>query len=148
MDGYECYPPVQLVREIDQVFRIVEQRLDQHPEETDQDGHLDDQRSKAAYRVYPAFAVQPHRFLGYALPVASISLLNLPYLWLQPGHGPHLAQLTHRQRDGDHPHQHREEYDRQPHLRKAQDIQHQKGVEHGADDDLSPEITEYGENLH
>ena len=144
MDRNERDPRVQFVRKIDQVLRVVEQRLYQHPEETDQDRHLDYQRTEASYRVDSAFPIQAHRFLGYALPVSGVPFLDIPDLWLQPGHGSHLAQLPDGQRDRDHPHQYGEDYDGQPHLGKGQDIQHQQGVEHRPDDDLSPEVAEYG----
>ena len=148
MDGYEGDPRIQLVREPHQVFGIVEQRQDQDAEQADQDGHLDDQRPQAPDRVDPAFPIKPHGFLGRALPVAGITFLDLAHPGLQRGHGAHLAQLTHCQRDGDHPNQHCEDDDSHAHLREADHVQHQQGVEHGPNDDLVPQQNEYGEKFH
>ena len=145
---HEGDPRVQLVRKIHQVFRVVEQRLYQHPEQPDENRHLHDERPQAAYRVHAALPVQPHRFLRYALPVPGVPFLYLAHLGLQPGHRPHLPQLAHRQRYRHHPHQHGEGDDGQAHLRKAQHVQHQQGVEHGANDDLSPEVLENYEKFH
>ena len=148
MNRHQGNPRIQLVGKVDQILRVVEQRLDQHPEQPNQNGHLHNQRPQAAYRADAAFPVQLHRFLRYALPVAGVPFLDLPHPRLQPGHRPHLPHLPHRQRDGYHPHQHRERNDGYPHLRQAQHIQHQQGVEHRPDDDLVPEEDEYGEKFH
>ena len=148
MNWHEGNPRIQLVGQVDQVLRVVEQGLNQHPEKADENRHLHNERAEAADGINAAFPVQLHRFLGYALPVAGIAFLDLPHPGLKAGHGAHLAQLPHRQRNRHHAHQHGEKDDGQSHLGEAQDVQHQEGVEHRPDDDLSPEVTEYGKNLH
>ena len=148
MDGYEGDPRIQLVRQSHQVFGIVEQGQDEDAEQADQDGHLDNQRPQAPDGVDAAFPIKPHGFLGRALPVAGVTLLDLAHPGLQRGHGAHLAQLAHRQRDGDHPNQHCEDDDSHSHLREADHVQHQQGVEHGPNDDLVPQQNEYGEEFH
>lgn len=148
MDRHKAYPRIQFVRKVDQILRIVEQRLDQHSEQPNEDRHLHYQRAQASDRVDAAFPIQAHRFLGHALPVSRVPLLDFPDFGLQPGHGAHLAQLTHCQGDCDDPHQHGKQDDCQSHLGEAEDVQHQQNVEHWPNDDLSPEVTEYGKNLH
>ncbi len=148
MNRHESKPRVQLVRKVHQVFRIVEQRQNQHSEQADEYGHLHDQRPQAADGVDSALPIQRHGFLGDALPVAGVALLYLPHPGLQARHRAHLPQLPHRQRDGYHSDQHGKGDDGQAHLRKAQHVQHQQGVEHGPDDDFVPEQNEYGEKFH
>ena len=148
MDRHEVDPGVQLVGKIDQVFRVVEQGEDEHPEQADQDGHLDDQRAQAADGVHAAFAVQSHRLLGYPLAVPLVALLDFPDPGLQAGHCPHLPQLSDGQGYGHHPHQHGENDDGDAHLCQAEHIQHQQGVQHGPNDHLIPDEDEYGEKFH
>ena len=148
MDRDKVDPRVQLVGKVDQVFRVVEQREDQHPEQADQDGHLDDQRAQAANGVDAALAVQPHGLLGNPLAVALVALLDFADPRLHGGHRAHLPQLLDGQRDGHHPHQHGERDDGDAHLGKAQHVQHQQGVEHRPDDHLVPDEDEYGEKFH
>ena len=148
MNRHERNPRVQLVGKVYQIFRVVEQRQDQHPEQPDENGHLHYQRPQASYRVDSALPVQRHRLLGNTLSVSGVALLYLPYLGLQTRHRPHLPQLPHRQRDGSHSDQHGESDDGHAHLRKAQHIQHQQSVEHGPDDDFVPDQNEYGEKFH
>ena len=148
MNRHEGKPRVQLVGKVHQVFRVVEQGQNEHPEEADEDGHLHDERAEAADGVDPALPVQGHGLLGDALAVAGVAFLYLAHLGLEAGHRAHLAQLPHGERDGQHSHQHGESDDGQAHLRKAEHVQHQQGVEHGPDDDFVPEQNEYGEKFH
>ena len=148
MDRHEVDPRVQLVGKVDQVFRVVEQSEDQHPEQADKDGHLDDQWAQAANGVDAALAVKPHGLLGDPLAVALVALLDFPDSRLHGSHRPHLPQLLDGQRDGHHAHQHGERDDGDAHLGEAQDVQHQQGVEHRPDDHLVPDEDEYGEKFH
>ena len=148
MYRHEGNPAVELVRKIDQIFRVVKQRLDQHAEQPDEDGHLHNQRPQAADGAHAAFPVQLHSFLGNALPVAGVAFLDGAHAGLQAGHRPHLPQLPHRQRHRRHPHQRRKSDDGNAHLRKAEHIQHHQRVEHRPDDDLVPENDEYAEKFH
>lgn len=68
-------------------------RLDQDPEQPEQDGHLYDQRADAPHRAHPRFAVEPHRLLRNPLPVAAKAVLDFSHAGLQVHHGPHLPQL-------------------------------------------------------
>ena len=141
-------PRVQLVGKVDQVFRVVEQGEDQHPEQADEDGHLNNQRAQAANGVDTALAVQPHGLLGDPLAVALVPLLDFPDSRLHGSHRAHLPQLLDGQGNGHHAHQHGERDDGDAHLVEAQHVQHQQGVEHRPDDHLVPEEDEYGEKFH
>ena len=84
--GTKVIHEYRLVGKIHQVFRVVEQRLYQHPEQADENRHLHDERAQAADRVHAALAVQAHGFLRHALPVAGVAFLDFPNFGLQPGH--------------------------------------------------------------
>ena len=73
------------------------QRLDEHPEQPKQDGHLDYQRPQAANGVYARFPIQAHGFLGNPLAVSPVPVLYFPHPGLQVGHCPHLPELLDRQ---------------------------------------------------
>ena len=78
-------------------------RLDQHPEQAEQDRHLDDQGPQASHGVDARLAVEAHGFLGNALPIPAVTVLYLAHLWLQVHHGPHLPQLLDGQRESEKP---------------------------------------------
>ena len=124
MDRHEIDPRVELIGKIDQVFRVVEQGQDEHPEQSDQDGHLDDQRAQAADGVHAALAVQPHGFLRNSLAVPFVALLDLANPGLHRRHRAHLPQLLDGQRYGHHAHEHGERDNGDAHLGEAQHIQH------------------------
>ena len=142
MNWYEGNPGIQLLREVNQVFRLGEQGLNQDPEETDKDGKLHHQRAKAAYRAHAGFPVELHGFLGNARPVAAVTFLYLPHAGLQFAHAPHLANLLQGQGKGYQPHQDGEGDDGQPHVVEADNVKHHQGVEHGANDYFVPEYEE------
>lgn len=148
MDRHEGDPWIQFIRKVDQVLRVVEQRQDENPEQANEDGHLNDQRPQATDRVDSALAVEPHGFLRDSLTVAFVPLLNFANPWLHRRHGSHLPQLTYGQRYGHHAYDHGERDDGEAHLREAQHVQHQQGVQHGPDDHLIPDEDEYGEKFH
>ena len=139
MDGDEANPGVNLVRQSNQVIRAGEKGLNQDPEEAKQDGHLDYHRAQATDGADSRFPVKPHRLLGNPCPVALVSLLDLPHLRLEPGHGPHLVELFEGEGQRHHAYQHGERYDCQAHVTEENNVQHHQGVEHGTDDYLVPE---------
>jgi len=138
----ESNPGVQLFGQVNQVFRLGEQGLNQDPEETDKDGKLHYQRAEAANRAYAGFAVELHGFLGNAGPVAAVTFLDLAHAGLQFAHAPHLANLLQGQGKGYQPHQDGEGDNGQPHVVEADHVQHHQGVEHGANDYFVPEYEE------
>ena len=148
MNGHERNPRVQLARQINQVFRVVEQRLYQHAEQPDQYGHLYDQRPQTTDGAHPGFPIQPHGLLGNPRPIAGVTLLYLPNPRLQPRHRPHLPQLSHRERDRQDAHYHRKHDDGNSHLGKAHNVQHHEGIEHWANDYFVPKQSEYGQKFH
>ena len=93
MDWDECDPGIKLLRKVNQVFRLGEQGLNQHPEETDKDGKLHHKGAQAANGAYPGFPVKLHGFLGNPRPVAAVAFLYLPHAGLKFAHSPHLANL-------------------------------------------------------
>ena len=97
----ESYPGIQLPGKFYQMLRVVEQGISQDPEQTDQNGHLNNQRPQAAHRAYPRLPVEAHSFLRDAGPVAAVPLLDFPHPGLQFAHPPHLANLLQGQRQGD-----------------------------------------------
>ena len=84
-------------------MRLGEHGLNQHPEQPNQDGHLDDQWPETADGVDPGLPVQAHGFLRRTGPVAAVPRLNLPHLGLQGAHYPHLPDLFQGKRHRDCP---------------------------------------------
>ena len=117
-------------------------RLDQDPEQPEQDGHLDDQRAQAAHRVDTRLPVELHRLRGHPLTVPAEALLNLAHLWLQVRHGLHLLQLLDGQWEGDQADKDRENNDSYAHVVEADGVQHHQQVQHGPDDYFPPEIVD------
>ncbi len=142
MNRDESNPGIQLLGEVNQVFRLGEQGLNQDPEEPDEDGQLHHQRAEAANRANAGLPVELHGFLGNARPVATVTFLDLPHSGLQFAHPPHLANLLQGQGKGYQPHQDGEGDDGQPHVVEADHVQHHQGVEHRANDYFVPEYEE------
>jgi len=116
--------------------------LDQHPEETDEDRHLDHEGAKTPDGADPGILVEFHGLLGYPGAVVLIALLNFLHLGLQGGHVAYLPDLFQGQRHRQQPHYEGEDDDGQAHLIPENDVQDQQGVDHGPDDYLIPEETE------
>jgi hypothetical protein len=93
MNGNKGNPGVEFFRKPYQVIGAGEQSLNQHPEQADENGQLDDERPQAAHRADAGLPVEPHGLLRGPRPVAAVALLNLPHFGLQRRHGPHLADL-------------------------------------------------------
>ncbi len=132
-------PGVQLFRQPDQVVGAGEHDLDQHPEQADQDGHLDDHWAQAAEGAHPGLPVQAHGLLGNSGPVPGVPVLNLLQLGLQRTHGPHLLQLLQCQRQRGHPDNGGQYDDRQTHLAEEDGVEHHQAVEHGPNYQFGPE---------
>ena len=118
------------------------QCLDQHPEQAEQDGHLDYQRAKAAHWVHPGLPVHPHGFLGDPLAVAGVSLLNFPHSRLEIRHRLHLAQLLDGEGQRYQPDDDGEYDDGDAHVVEADGIQHHQQIQQGPDDYFSPEVVD------
>ena len=122
-----------------QVLRFGEKGLNQDAEKANQDGQLDHQRPQAAHRTHSRLPVEAHCFLGNAGPVAAVTLLDFPHPGLQVAHPPHLANLFQGQRQGYQPHKDGKGDNRQAHVAETDDVQHQQGVEHRANDYFIPD---------
>ena len=122
-------------------------RLDQDAEKTEQDGHLDNERTQAPHRVNPALPVQPHSLLGYPLPVPAVAFLYLSQPGLQVGHRFHLAELLNGQGKRYEPHDNSENDDGDSHVVEADGVKHHKQVQHGPDYYFSPEVVDTQEGL-
>ena len=122
-------------------------RLNQNPEEPEQDGHLDNQGAQTANRIDARLAVESHCFLGHPLPVSPVAFLNLSHPRLQVHHGPHLPQLLDGQRQCDQSNNDSENDDCHTHVVEADGVEHHQQVQHRANDYLSPEIVDTQEGL-
>jgi len=142
VDRYKGNPGVQLLRKVNQVFRLGKQGLNQDPEKTNKDGELHHQRPEAADGAYPGFPVELHCFLGNPGTVSAVALLDLFHAGLKFAHPSHLANLLQRQGQGYQPNKDGKRYDRQPHVVEADHVKHHQGVQHGANDYFVPEYEE------
>ena len=115
-------------------------RLYQHPEETEQYGHLDNQRPETTHRVDTGLPVQPHRLLGHPLTVPAVALLDFPHPRLQVRHGLHLPQLLDGQRQRHQPHDDGEQDDGDAHVAEADGVEHHQQVQQGPYYYFSPEV--------
>ncbi len=139
MDVDQGNPAIQLVGKANKVVGLGEHRLDQHPEQPDEDGHLHHQRPETADGVDAGLPVHAHGLLGHPCPVVAVTLLDFLHPWLKVAHGPHLAKLLQGQGQGDHPDQDGEQDDGDAHLAETDNVQHHQGVEHRPDDCLVPD---------
>ena len=103
---------------------------------------MNDQRAQAPHRAYPGLAIQFHGLLRNPSPVAAVTVLNFLHAGLQLAHSPHLANLLKGQGQSNQAYQNGENYNCDPHVVKADYIQHHKGVEHGADYNFIPKEEE------
>ena len=133
-------PCVEFLSQRHQIVGARVQRLYQHPEQPEKDGHLDYQRAKAAYRADTGLPVHTHRFLGDPLPVTPVTILDFAHPGLEVHHRSHLAQLLDGQRQRHQPDNDREHNDGDAHVVEADGVQHHQQVQHGTYDDFSPEV--------
>jgi len=92
--------------------------LNQNPEQSNQNGHLDNHWAQTAKGAYTSLFVKAHCLLRDSRSVSGVTVLDLFDLWLKRAHGPHLLQLLQRQWHGDQTYQGSKNNDRQAHLAK------------------------------
>ena len=124
-------PTVQITRQLDQVFRVIRDRLANRLEQADPYWELDKHRPQASQRVHAVFLVHLHRLLRDALTVVLVLFLDLLHQRLKSVHRFHLPGALDGQWDHHQPHQHRESNNRYAEITEKHPVQQQQAVDHG-----------------
>ncbi len=132
-------PGVELLGKTHQFVGVGEQGLHQHPEQPQQNWHLNNHRPQAADGAYAGILVSLHGFLGNAGPVPGVARLDLTDPGLETAHGPHLFDLPNRKREGNYPYQDGKQQDGDAHVAETDHVQHDQRVEHRPDYELGPD---------
>ena len=127
-------------RQADETLRVGWNSLYYRLVQPDPYRELNEHWSQTAEWVDTLLAVELHRLLGRALPVAFVLVLDLLHHGLESAHRLDLAALLHRERDHHDPYQQGEGNYRDAEVREQVVIQQDQGIDHRLDDHEVPGV--------
>ena len=133
-------PLVEMARQANEAFRVRWNGLDDRLIQTYPDRELNEHRAQTAKRVNTLFAVELHRLLGRALPIAFVLVLDLLHHRLESAHGLDLATLFHCERDHRDSYQQREGNYRDAKVGEQVVVEQHQPVDHRLDDHEVPGV--------
>ena len=133
-------PLVQMARQPDKTLRVRRNSLYDRLVQPYPDRELNEHRTQTAKRVNTLLAVELHRFLGGALPIALVLVLDLLHHRLECAHRLDLATLLHCEWNHHDPHQQSEGNNRDAKVSQQVVVEQDQCVDHRLDDHKVPSV--------